>query len=798
MKNGEYLIESTFVAFNRLLVLSRFCNILFVGKIILMGNMPFIYTARYKHIGNLQIIIENTKSTVVSVLGIKSFFFQRLPSNRDNRYAVLRYSLKAYFNHFIENFEDAKLVKEQSTLLGSLFKMMTIHLSIGSRSEMDIIKGKIYNDYKDFSWEDVGDFFELKNCDVITHSLCEPALVEFSGSGFSSEIVLEDVVEETCYKDKNLNKAEKEAFFDKFLADEVFFFVKISEYSCSFEKYMEISDDLKKRDLIQFLKVVSIYSEIIAGILEVYSGHFKPDVLDQVKELLMKKGIDIATKECKFYDVNSLSLFYIDVFDKFNVYFDFISEYDDILHSMACSIKKSVAEAFTYVICKITNYSKVFRQMAEYDLSDNLTKLITISSIFNTRLNSEAEKSALRKCKIDLLKMSSNEFLKDRLVRGTIDALKDTSQFKIFIFENQVSFFSQNCRFFSEIGILHANIILYNKKMFIFSEHLKGVFSPDNFVSFDVFNKEVAIDFYNTFYKAKYKSEIKGKICYRLNGSYDDKNPCLYLIEPEIIVTCIDQIVNFSGKTEFYEIKIEDSSFRAGGITKVSQKEIPEVLSNFIKNKRLNGISRPNNMQIIKVLLESVEKERMVPFLINSYLEDQISFDQKNAIFDHIRHSICRFSCDNSSRAPMPADGASDHSLFLYENDILKSYDSDQIDFYVHSYIKIMKSGGNVNLMPDINTLEDLVVLLSMFLQRNLYCFIHPSDYDKFSENIKIGFFLDSFAYLKPYSRVFLKNLCEVCACLNQRLHKSMSKLIFGSVFDTPIDFDQVLDILNK
>jgi len=759
-----------------------------------MGSMPFIYAARYKHIGNLQIIIENTKSTVVSVLGVKSFSFQRLPSNRDNRYAVLRYSLKAYFNHFIENFEDARLVKEQNTLLGSLFKMMTVHLSIGSRSEMDVIKGKIYNDYKDFNWEDIGDFFELKNCDVITYSLCEPALVEFSGSTFSSEIVLEDVVEETCCKDKNL----KEAFFDKFLAEEVFFFVKISEYSSSFEKYMETNDDLKKRDLVQFLKVVSIYSEIIAGILEAYSGHFKPDILDQVKELLMKQGIDIETKKCKFYDASSLSVFYIGVFDKFNVYFDFISEYDDILHSMACSIKKSVAEAFTYVICKITNYSKVFRQMAEYDPSDNLTKLITISSNFNTRLNSEAEKSALRKCKIDLLKVSSNEFLKDRLLRGTIDALKDTKQFKIFIFENQISFFSQDCRFFSEIGVLHANIILYNKKMFIFSEHLKGVFSPDSFVSFDVFNKEVAIDFYNTFYKAKYKSEIKGKICYRLNGSYDDKNPCSYLIESEIIVTCIDRIMNSSGKTEFYEIKIEDSSFRAGGITKVSQREMPEVLSNFIKNKRLNEISRPNNMQIIKVLLESVEKERMVPFLINSYLEDQISFDQKKAIFDHIRHSICRFSCNNSARVPISANDASDHSLFLYENDILRSYDSDQIDFYVCSYIKIMKSGGNVKLMPDVNSLEDLAVLLSMFLQRNLYSFIHPSDYDKFSENIKIGFFLDSFAYLKSYSRVFLKNLCEVCACLNQKLHKSMSKQIFSSVFDTPIDFDQVLDLLNK
>lgn len=141
---------------------------------------PNIYIANYPHLGPLQITIDGNNSTVVSLLGMRKLSFSKFPKQRDNRHAIIRYSLKTYFSCFFRQVEHTKSVKNyKKSFMSIILENLAIQLSLGSKakSKIETLKDKIYENLELYDWQDISNFFEIKNSEYCIEALIIPELV---------------------------------------------------------------------------------------------------------------------------------------------------------------------------------------------------------------------------------------------------------------------------------------------------------------------------------------------------------------------------------------------------------------------------------------------------------------------------------------------------------------------------------------------------------------------------------------------------------------------------------------------
>lgn len=798
------------------------------GKPVLMSRGPSTYTSSFKHIGPLQVIIDKSESTVVSVLGIRTFKFTRLPSNRDNRYATLRYALKAYFSSLIENFDTAGQQEQPASLFGFLKSMMA-PLAISSGDSMDTLKGRICKDYRLFDWEDIRGFYEIQNGDNVLSSLAKPALVELAGDLQMSQALMEE--DEIIVVDSTVCEDEKSMFLEKFIAGEVCFFDKIQEYKNEFSIYMEFNEDMKRRDLVNFFKVVDSHHTLILSLASQFCGYFNRTGLQLAKQIIFKYKLAQEEKDGDPCNYGSVAAFYIDNFHHLDSYLDFATDYDDVLRSAACSIKETVREAFTSVLLKVTNYSKVFRQMCEYDPSPDLRRLYKLSSALSRELNSEAERSHHRNLKIGLLKVRGNGFVRDQSLESMLECSVAGKKHGLYLFSRSICVFDSGLSLKGTSDVFSSNLIIYNKKLFWLSDSLESSMSrpvPSStckYLAADVQNKEAAKEFYSAFYRTKYQGESRGNVCFRTCGPSEkcrmirpqtlgggqergsgkvSMEECgkgtshQHVCKPEVLVTCLGVLDSGDSGSKLYEVKIEDTNFRTGGILKLAREELHGQIEEFVLAKRRIEILGMQDLGIVRILLESVDPAKIVPFLLNSYQEDDLSFDRKKAVFDELCKGISDFSGGPIGRTTAHIGTPLDLGSFLYENDVLKSLTSVEIDYFSRLYLLLTSPVGCITTVLSGRSLEDLVILCSMFVQRNVYALIHPDDLDKLATYIERGDCDKQYGSMRPHSRMHLSRVLEACQSLVARGHPGFSRTILGVLFNGDVDPRSLHERINK
>lgn len=140
-----------------------------------------IFLTKLKHIGALQIQIREPNATVISILGIQSYNFGRLPQKRNNKYAILRLALKAYLNSLIENFDELETTFQmQKTGVFEMLKSFITIFTLETSDPIECIKRKVIKDYKEIDWENVEDFMEVDTCESILDLYPVPILVCFN------------------------------------------------------------------------------------------------------------------------------------------------------------------------------------------------------------------------------------------------------------------------------------------------------------------------------------------------------------------------------------------------------------------------------------------------------------------------------------------------------------------------------------------------------------------------------------------------------------------------------------------
>lgn len=772
-------------------------------KLILMGKGPSIYTSNFKHIGPLQIIVDKKESTVVSVLGIRTFSFAKLPSNRDNRYAVLKYALKAYFCSLFENFDDLGRQERTGTGFLGILRSMVSPLALGSGDFMDVLKGRVCKDYKLFNWESIGNFYEIQNGDNILLSLARPALVEVVGD----HQLVQGILDEDCVKQTGSGtEIEKSTLLERFVTGEVCFFDRIQEYRNELLIHMEFNEDMKRRDLANFFKVVDSYHAVVSSFAKRFCGYFGRRGMLSAKETLFKYKL-VHDADCDPCSYESVAAFYIENFHHFSSYIEFVADYDDVLRTMRCSIKETVREAFTSMLSKITNYPKIFRQMCEYDPSPGLRRLHSLASTFSRQLNSEAEISHYRNLKIDLLKVKGNEFVKELTLRGVLECSVGERRHTMYMFDSGVYVFDSSLSLRGSSDLHTTDLVIYNRKLFLFSSSLESSISKSvarsscRYLSVDILNKEAAREFYDAFYKAKLQGEKRGHACFRTgrhasthcSGQEKEVLAGGCVEDPEILVTCLGTL---DTDPKLYEVRIEEASFRTGGIMKLGHKEVHGEIEDFILSKRRSEALRMQDMSTVKILLESVDPAKIVPFLLNSYQEDDLPFDRKKAVFEGLCDSISNFS-GPTKRTIGHISIPLDLSLFLYENDVLKTLNSTEIDYFSRLYLLLMDTSGCIGTVLAGRSLEDLVILYTMFIQRNVYALIHPDDLDRLSRGIERNIRCTESA-MRPHSRAYLTKILKVCQDLDSRSHASLSRTILDVLFDGGMDAESLIRRINK
>lgn len=781
-----------------------------------MKKGRFTLVCNYKHIGNLQVVVEENSSTVFSILGIKQFKFSNLPTSTDNRYGIIKYSLKAYFNHMIEGFDNISAQKAKASIFSGLINVLKSQLTIQSGNPMDVVKGLIYKDHTHFNWENISDFYELKNSNYIIESMSKPALVEMIGIKIDPNILFQ---EEDNIKSTDKSQEEIQTDFKNFVIHEALFLIKMTGYKHKFEDYFEINEDLQKRDLFGFFKVVESFKLFFLLFVKTFEQQIQK-FHNQLSHYLDSCNISFKspnlTEKQVFFSFNDLFEFYFNNFSILNTFFDFVTDYEVILSSLNCCIQDEIREAFTSIITKFTNYLKSFKKFQEFENSELAKKLIKFLLDFNINADNITNKSRLRLLRINLLKNRSFDSLQKNSLEGFLDCQIGNLDCKICLFNDYICVAKPEM--FFKTDLKNAEVLLYNKNFYIFSNINAHTFNSENSFISPVKNREFAAEFYNLFYQVKNQCSIKGLVCYRMiqndhmikrndvsiveqqNIEADGLNQTVYFRQPEIIVNIFNENLLTSEKAEnveFLNVRIETYENRSEVLQKIGKYSLFSTIEEFIKQLRLKEIINNPVNNVLKTILEGINNNQLCSFSIDTHEWDDVLFSQKIIILHDLIEKILKTSHIKSNMNNLlNSEGVDNVLQSYYNNDILDQISDVSLNLVNRIYYQLLKSDGSIATILERIDLETVVYLLSIFIQRNIYVFIDPIDYDMLIDRINRHKYEKIKKYDIRYSFENLERIIHVLRHLEKQKIEYLYNLVCIALFGQNINIKILSELI--
>lgn len=740
-----------------------------VGKTTLMKRNT-VFFANLNHIGPIQIITDGQNATVISILGIRRFNFSKLPHNRNNKYTILKLSMKTYMNSVIDRFDSiVDMPRHKSSFLGFIKNLIT-PLALESGNYIERLRGLIIKDRNDFSEDCIKNFMEIDCSENILDVFHIPVLVYFEN--FEESLFFDQNSLSVSSREMNavkvtsrdLQNDEKKHVLRNFIISEIRFYIEIRDF------YKDRCEDTNKFNSV--LQVMEYYKNIVAKL----SDKFLIRGDDEFLENLQHDGQQIWNEN----EISSkeIACVYLSVSDMINSHLDFITEYE-----ISCDdIDQQMREKITMILSKTTNYSKVFAQICEVDDSEEARKASVMFYKANKFLNHHSEKMHL-KLIVDNLK--TRPVLSGENLLAALDCKLSGNSCRLCLTEESLFIINQENMVVFSGKLDNTDIILYNKIVYILSgsaEVLEVPFSPIKptksiLVVLESINRETTNEFCEKVHVTKYNCSKTDEFYYYykgLNCTFTENSskikektielrntPNTYLFDNsnQILVSKLDE---FSGEeTDFadknsqehsFTIKIEGMYFRTGGIIQLNEKELLEKVKEEVILRRTATLNLQNTLYAIVSIMNNVDQNRLKQFYLDIYPEDDVSFTKKRDLFLGLYQSILGFENEASDFLKAHSPGVLvDFTKHLYSNDILGRYEENIKDYFIRRYLNILYSGYN-QTTTKFGGIEEVVVLFSMLIQRNLYYFLDVNDLEKLNKDFLASGCIDNIKSLKPYT----------------------------------------------
>lgn len=763
-----------------------------------------VFFANFKHIGPIQIITDGQNATVVSVLGIKRFNFSKLPQNRNNKYSILKLSMKTYMNSIIDGFDGiVDQPRHKNGILGFIKNLIT-PLTLESGNHIEKLKGLIIKDYRDFSDDNVKNFMEIDCSENILEVFHVPVLVFFEH--FEESLFLNQDSLSVSNKEissmkiikKNFSNEEREYVLRSFVTSEVKFYLEIKDF------FKDIHEHTGKFNSV--LQVVTYYKNIVEKLAEKFfigcDEKFIQNLQNGDKCLQIWNENEINSKE--------IASTYLSIMDMIDSHLDFISEYEILENTM----DQEIREKITTILSKTTNYSKIFTQLCEVDDSWEMRKASILFYKANKFLNLHSEKMHL-KLMDDYLKIN-NIHLNGSLV-AVLDCKLSGDCCMMYLTNESLFVADSRNKSILLCKLENIDIILYNKIIYIVSKYTELLNVPflvishtnNVLITFESVNKETTNEFCEKVYTTKYncpktdefyyyykrhdslfiddesktseKTEPYQKLEYR-----DTPNTYLFDNNNQILVSKLD---NFDKEdADFTEdsvltVKIEDMYFRTGGIIQLNEKELFERIKEEVNMKRISTLNLQNTLYTITSIISNIDQSRLKQFHLDLYPEDEVTLMKKKELFIMLYQSILELGdTDSKSIKNYTPDVLVDFTKHLYSDDILQRYEDNVKDYFVRRYLNIFYSGCD-RISNKFDSIEEAVILFAMLIQRNLYYFLDVNDIEKLNRDFLISGYSDGKKNLRPYTFENSTKIIQVIEHLRKMMRHDLIDLIVDALF---------------
>lgn len=787
------------------------------------------YFSKFKHLGPVQIRICKKLATVISVLGVNTFSFDLLPENRDNRNAIMQLALKAYFNEHIDNFDDLEPVKPIKTSIFDLFSKISNPLALDAGSYKDKIKGLIMKNIKEFKWNDIGEFYEVENCENIVDVCIPPIIIRLCGFPENLERTVENktlkpINESNITKNDDIisvlinkscedfsQKHHEVTPYKKLLSrDEIGYLLNFIDGE--FKLFPKIKEEIKKLEGTGKINK-SIYDSIIMcherianrlcglcieinenqlsgsvsfesniknadectdhtnltqeSLYKVYSEPVWINSINEVKNMKFKgHTININT--------SVISRIYIEEFDQFLIYINFEKEFVDYFDESA---DLGIKTAHATLISGSAKILKAFRRMAEMDSCDETNQVISKFNNLNMRISNTSEKTYLAKEAKKLYKILN---LSDQAeLRALLECKMDNTEIKLYLSNVNLLVIGPKFKVLANFSIAEIDIFLYNKVIFIVSNQMfsingkaKKIENTDLTISMlSAINREVSREFCDTFYMTKCKcSKFEGLFCSfhdeidAFNDSCDQNNSF------ELVVKLLDK-----SKIRFDKTVV--------ALDSLCKENVINDLKVYLNSKKSAIFNLEQYNHIFASILKETSNSRLLPFSLNTYAEEETSFTRKKLIIKELIEAfiLCQHvklkSSFNLRESP-----SSEIFDALIEDDILESYDRNKQGYFLKKYFSLLVSNLPVKSIVNSESLEELVILFSMFLQRNIYYFFDPLDLNRLSRTNLLESVQSNLKSFKQSSVKFILSIRRVLSFLQRNSEHDFIEIVFKSI----------------
>lgn len=566
--------------------------------------------------------------------------------------------------------------------------------------------------------------------------------------------------------------------------------------------YVENHDDLKKRDILAFLKVSNVFKYFFEKLLDSHANYLKTICPDDLKNFFTDKWDNYKNSKdtCSLEDIID---FFIQSFDQFNIVFEFVTEYEDILETIDCKIKNDIRCSFTSIICKLTNYNIFFNKMQKYIQSSKLDTLINLSYQLNKEMDIEAKNSELKKFKINLLKKISNSKIRNQRLHGILSGLNGSQDCRLYLFEEDIFLIDSRFNILDSQLIKTSNAIIHDKKFYIFKNSFELKYSCCEYFYIEFENIDSAKEMLEYFYRLKYQSEICENVCFKYNEKYLDTSDPNNVSKFQVSSAAYNVKRVNGNKSQDNDLdnnnlyfKIQNELSKVSSLISTDNSNLFEILKSTLRSKRYTEIEQQTDLSIIETLLKNVDQKKFYSYSVTSYIEDQVPFLDKSNIFEHFLNILKVEQPIIKRQLNLNTEHLLNLTDFLYENDILETLTLIEKDYFIRNYIALMNSSGAISDILKGRSLYEICVLFSMFIRRNIYDFLDPDDYEVFLTSI--NFYIEKIKNLRPSNKNFIMKLVIVCDELVSRNYLEFSKMIFTSAFCNYYDLKEITQTLIK
>lgn len=511
------------------------------------------YISTYKKIGPLLVQRVEDTMTVLSVLGVRSYVFDRLPHCGDG--SMIKFALKYYFDETKKECRPADGQTGWPTVSGLLNFFFAKPALLPGKNFHEQLCFEISSQMRTYSQEDIRCFGACRDIESVLGALERPPCLSLIG--FDRDFLIDEASLDIKAKELvgtnffTMNNRKCEGVIDHFLAGEAKYFLDILEYKKKLEEGQLEADG----DISSFFEIVRSQEKFLEIIIARFGAFFVQSLPEnRVEELRLSSEVLAAAlaaaqadgkASCDHKDAAGIPSRVIDIariiienFDLFLPYSDFVKRFGSSIDSL--DMGYAMYTCVMTIIQKITGLPQGFRSFFSYGASVSMQIAYMKLFKFGRRLNRLAETCYLEKARRDLLngrmlryggQEEDDSFLDGELLAKTTCHTEADREMEILLFAQVVAFFGANGELLEKIPLSMTDIAVFERRIFIFVESNKfrtRLFKELHcgytwYTQFCYKNREVIREFRDTFYRIKYgATAYKGVYCTASENQHTD------------------------------------------------------------------------------------------------------------------------------------------------------------------------------------------------------------------------------------------------------------------------------------